>query len=391
MNMPVVQMERERQNAENIGIVGIADGDPFDMNTWSGSSLFFFDALKRHGCLKAAISGNPSKMINRIYQMKNFNWSLNKWRFKYHLDTTHYKAMTLKVKNELSKLDGKYTHLLQIYSHYDVPSIVGDKDFVKCAYQDGNLMRLLDSPLGYPKISSHLIKKALQWEERVFKNIDIIFTFSEWLRHSFINDYKIDPKRIYVVGAGANIPIPTISENRDYDGKTILFSGISFERKGGRILLKAFEKVRAEIPNAKLVIIGPNLTGLPDGVECKGYISKNTPEGFNSISQAYKDASIFVMPSLYEPFGVVFLEAMAHRLPCIGTDNCAMPEIINHKKTGYLVPVGDSESLARRIIELLMSPELKRQMGDNGYERFIENFSWKRVTGRMIEILRNNI
>jgi len=346
--------------------------------------------LKRHGCLKAAISGNPNKMLNRIYQMKNFHWSLNRWKFKYHLDTTHYKAMTRKVKNELSKLGGKYTHLLQIYSHYDVPSIVGDKNFVKCAYQDGNLMRLLDSPLGHPKISSHQINKALQWEKRVFRNIDIIFTFSEWLRHSFVNDYKIDPKRIYVVGAGANIPIPTISENRDYDGKAILFSGMSFERKGGMVLMEAFEKVRAEIPDAKLVIIGPILKSLPHGVECKGYISKNTPEGFKSISQAYRDASIFVMPSLYEPFGVVSLEAMAHRLPCIGTDNCAMPEIIDHEKTGYLVPVGDSESLAKRIIELLKCPELMKEMGNKGYDKFIENFTWERVTSRVLEILEKN-
>ena len=62
---------------------------------------------------------------------------------------------------------------------------------------------------------------------------------------------------------------------------------------------------------------------------------------------------MFVMPSLYEPYGIVFAEAMAHRLPCIGADNCAMPEIIKHGETGYVVPVRDEMALANRLVARL--------------------------------------
>jgi len=376
---------------DNIRIVGITDGDPFDRITWSGSSSAFFNALKKLGCWKAGISGLPSQFINWLFQIKNFSPSLKSWKFKYHIDTLYYRAYTRKVRTELAKLGGDYTHTLQIYSHYDVPSVIQDKRIIKCAYQDGNLARLIDSPRGFPKISQRRIDKAIKWERKVFGGLDYIFTFSEWLRQSFINDYNIDSDRVYVVGAGANIPIPEINEKQKFDGRTILFIGIDFERKGGKILLEAFRKVKAELSDARLIIIGPNLKDLPDGVECLGYISKNTPEGLKRLKQAYSDASVFTMPSLYEPFGVVFLEAMAHGLPCIGADNCAMPEIIDHEKTGFLVPAGDPECLANRIIELLKDVELAKAMGNKGKNKFINNFTWNHVAERVVGALRANM
>jgi glycosyltransferase involved in cell wall biosynthesis len=93
------------------------------------------------------------------------------------------------------------------------------------------------------------------------------------------------------------------------------------------------------------------------------------------------------MPSLYEPFGIVFAEAMAHKLPCIGTNICAMPEIIKHGQTGFLVPPRDSVALASRILELFDSPSLCREFGDGGYQRYAEKFTWRAVTKRMVEVV----
>jgi len=376
---------------DNLKVVGITDGDPFDKTTWSGSSSAFFGELKKKGALKDGISGLPGRFISRLFQIKNFCPSQKAWRFKYHIDAAYYRAYTHKVAQELTNINGDYTHTLQIYSHYDVPSLVKGKNIVTCAYQDGNLARLLDSPQGYPRISPQHLKKSMEWEKKVFGGLNYIFTFSEWLRQSFIHDYAIDPGRIIVIGAGANIPIPPNNPKQDFDGKTILFIGIDFERKGGKVVLDAFQDVKKEIPKARLVIAGPQLASLPDGVECLGFISKNTPEGLAKLKHAYMDASVFVMPSLYEPFGVVFLEAMAHGLPCIGADNCAMPEIIDHNKTGFLVCPGDSASLSEKIIELLKDPLLARKMGEKGYKKVTGHFTWSHVANRVIHILRSNI
>ena len=382
----------KKTERDQIKIVGITDGDPLSQTTWSGSSSAFFEAVKKHGCLHAGISGLPSPLINRFFQLINYSPSRLSWKFRYHIDTRYYKAYTKKVQKELASLKGGFTHTLQIYSHYDVPSLLSGQNVIICAYQDGNLARLLDSPRGYPQISQKRIERAMAWERKVFGGLDIIFTFSEWLRQSFINDYNIDPDKIIVVGAGANIPVHVDCDKKEFDGKTILFIGIDFDRKGGQVLLEAFQLVKKEIPDARLKIVGPStLHAVPDGVQNLGFISKMTPEGIDRLRQAYLEASLFVMPSLYEPYGVVFLEAMAHGLPCIGTDNCAMPEIIDHGKTGFLVPPGDAETLAERMAELLQDKELAETMGKQGREIFLNSLTWDHVAERVVKCLHDRM
>lgn len=376
----------------SLQVVGITDGDPFDRTTWSGSSSAFFEALSKHGCLHAGVSGLPSPWVNRFFQLINYTPSIAAWKFKYHIDTRWYRAYTKKVEKELSRLDYNFTHTLQIYSHYDVPSLLKKTNIVTCAFQDGNLARLLDSPRGYPRISKKRIKRAMEWEKNVFSGLDMIFTFSEWLRQSFIHDYSIPEDKVVVVGAGANIPVQEIDCTKRINKKIILFIGIDFYRKGGRILLEAFQRVKKEIPDAKLQIVGPStLPALPDGVEHLGFISKSTREGIRKLKKTYLEATLFVMPSLYEPYGVVFLEAMAHGLPCIGTNNCAMPEIIDHGKTGFLVPPGDADALADKMIELLQDQDLARAMGQQGQKKFLSSMTWDHVAQRVVNYLQATV
>ena len=67
----------------------------------------------------------------------------------------------------------------------------------------------------------------------------------------------------------------------------------------------------------------------------------------NTLPYYYSAAEVVVMPSFYEPFGIVFAEAMAHKLPCIGGNSCAIPEIIDNEKTGFIVPPGNSKILGK--------------------------------------------
>jgi glycosyltransferase involved in cell wall biosynthesis len=81
------------------------------------------------------------------------------------------------------------------------------------------------------------------------------------------------------------------------------------------------------------------------------------------LSKFFREASLFVLPSFFEPFGIVFAEAFAFKNPCIGTDICAMPEIIEQEKGGFLVPPNDPNVLADRIIMRLKDQTLSRNMG----------------------------
>ena len=100
------------------------------------------------------------------------------------------------------------------------------------------------------------------------------------------------------------------------------------------------------------------------------------------MPEIYRNASIFVLPTVREPFGLAFLEAMAYTLPCIGTDIEAVPEIIDDGKTGFVIPVNDYKILAERIIYLLNNPEIADNMGSVGQQKITSFYNWERVAAQ---------
>jgi glycosyltransferase involved in cell wall biosynthesis len=368
----------------DIKILGVIDDPPFDPQTWSGSSYYLFSALKGKNVLCDALSAKPPKMIQYLFKGLSFQTDINKWRFKFHLNTHYYEQMTKAALQQIKRLHGEaagYNVILQIGAWYDLTK---RDNALTVSYHDGNLHALLNSPFGYPKISRKVIERALKYEKRLYEKIDLIFPMSKWLANSFIKDFEVSAKKLLPVGAGINLPYILGTENRDYDRPNLLFVGKQFERKGGKFLIEAFNIAKREVRDLTLTIIGPHLTHLPDGIRCLNFLSKNTREGVEQLLSEYASASVFVMPSLYEPFGIVFAEAMAHRLPCIGTNICAIPELIENGVNGYVVPVSDSAALAKRMIDLLKNPEMCRQMGNRGYMKYLKNYTWDEVTNKMI-------
>ena len=124
----------------------------------------------------------------------------------------------------------------------------------------------------------------------------------------------------------------------------------------------------------------------PDsGVEVVGPIDKSGPGGEARMSALYQAADVFCMPSRFEAFGVVFVEAMLHGVCCIGTDHCAMPEIIERDETGWLVPDGDVGELGRRLIVALSDRTRLDAMGSRARLRALDLFTWDAVARRMVE------
>jgi glycosyltransferase involved in cell wall biosynthesis len=230
----------------------------------------------------------------------------------------------------------------------------------------------------YPAwITSYSDKKSwIKLETKTYQNATAIFSVSDHNRESLINDYNIDEWKVITTYNGANLKeIPNFE--KDYSNKTIIFVGIEFNRKGGPTLMKAFREVKKEIKDAKLVIVGSNPQVNIADVIVKGYLDHET------TLQLYKGASVFAMPSVCEPFGITFVEAMAYKLPCIGTTVDAMPEIIEDGTTGFLVEPNKHKQLAEKLILLLDDEDLMRQMGGAGQKRVKELFTWDRVVERM--------
>jgi glycosyltransferase involved in cell wall biosynthesis len=255
----------------------------------------------------------------------------------------------------------------------------------RASYHDGNLAVYLERPdLAIPRQAAR-VGRGFAWERRLYDSIDVIFTMSEWLRASFISDFGQSPDKVVAVGAGANFSALPAPAERDWTTPRFLFVGRDWERKGGPNLLRAWPALRRARPDATLRIVGPTAIpeALPAGVEFVGRLDPSTPEGQAAFDTAYREATAFVMPSLFEPFGIVFLEAMAHGLPCVAADRCAMPEIVHDHVTGRIAAPEDPGALAEALISVA-DPHTACRMGVAGRERMREQFTWEAVADRIL-------
>jgi len=205
-----------------------------------------------------------------------------------------------------------------------------------------------------------------------------VLTWSEFARRSFIEDYGVAPERVTAAGAGANLVLDEVPDRRA-QRPTALFVGYEFARKGGHVLLEAWGEVERRVAEAELVVAGPRkpVASSARRVRWVG------PVGRDEVARLYREATVFVLPSLFEPFGLVFLEAMGQGLPVVASDCCAMPELVREGKTGALAPPGDAAALAEALTGLLADPERAAAQGRAGHADVLTRHTWEQVGERM--------
>ncbi|MEM4255263.1 MAG: glycosyltransferase family 4 protein [Candidatus Norongarragalinales archaeon] len=168
------------------------------------------------------------------------------------------------------------------------------------------------------------------------------------------------------------------------EGKEIVLTVCRLvEQKGLDYLLDAIPLVDKELGGkAHFVLLGrgPLLEHLQAkakklGVEEKiSFLAERFSE--KDLAALYAACDCFVLPSLWEPFGIVVVEAMATGKPVVGTDIGGIPEIIEHGKNGFLVQPRDARALAQRITFLLQNKKTARKMGAEGRKIAVKKFTW---------------
>jgi len=159
--------------------------------------------------------------------------------------------------------------------------------------------------------------------------------------------------------------------------------------KGHDQLIQAWPLVVKSVPNARLVCVGEgdDLPRLRQVARDAGIAASVVFPGFVSdaaLAELYSRSAALAMPSRGEGFGLVYLEAMAHRLPCIGSVHDAAREIIQDGVTGFVVDQHDINALADRIVRLLGDEPLRRAMGEQGHRRFEAEFTADQFSRRVV-------
>jgi glycogen synthase, Corynebacterium family len=257
------------------------------------------------------------------------------------------------------------------------------------------------------------------WCERTaIEAADAIIAVSAGMARDLRAAYPaVDPERVVVVHNGIDTEQYAPDHNTDVlvrhgidPGRpSIVYVGRITRQKGVAHLLRAVRMLPAA---AQLVL----LAGAPDtpeiAAEVEGLVAelRASRDGIvwipqmlpkPEVIQILTNASVFVCPSIYEPMGIVNLEAMACEAPVVATSTGGIPEVVAHGETGLLVPITqhpDGEpvdpdrfvaDLARAIRELLDEPDRAKLMGRAGRERAIAQFSWATIAQRTVEIYRS--
>lgn len=224
----------------------------------------------------------------------------------------------------------------------------------------------------------------LGMQKRVARKIPRILTVSSSSKRDIVEQYGLAPEQLEVVPIGVDDnrfrPRPEIKR---VPGRIMTTASADVPFKGLLPLVEAVAKVRTEVPEAHLVVVG-RLRGdspVAAAIERLGIADAVTFESGVSderMVELYAEANVAVVPSLYEGFSLPAVESMACGVPLIATTGGALPEVVGDDGvTGMLVQPGDPGALAEAIRTVLTSPELADRLAANGRKRVLERFTWR--------------
>lgn len=239
----------------------------------------------------------------------------------------------------------------------------------------------------------------LKLEKEVMQKSDGVRSISAAIRREIEHayDFRFDDEHILVSPLGmAPIDSDSAAPSGEGDGNKVLFVGRLEDRKGIDVLLNAIPKVLARHPNARFRILGDDsilasgsektykeiFLASAEGRRSSGQVSFEGRVDTATLLDAYRWCDLFVAPSRFESFGLVFLEAMREGKPVIGCLAGGMPEVVADRVNGVLIEPGHIDALVQAICEMLDRPEQRISMGASGRALFQRDFSAAKMAER---------
>jgi glycogen synthase len=235
--------------------------------------------------------------------------------------------------------------------------------------------------LGYPEVTRRQLAWVARRQAAAHRRAHACCMASRWAADSLVREHGIDARRVHVVGYGRNADIPPPAE-RDWSSPRFLYIGRNWGRKNGAAVVRAFSRVRREVGDARLDIVGEHPPLDVEGVTGHGprhVLHPLTDFGVDLINRA----TCFVVPSRLEPFGIVYQEAAAAGLPSIagtigGTADSVGPG-------GILVDPYDDDAIYQAM-RSLCDPDTARSLGAVALQRSTA-FTWSATVQRIVRAL----
>ena len=247
----------------------------------------------------------------------------------------------------------------------------------------------------YPEtfnLSRWTIRQGNKMEASALEKAKVVLLASQWAAKSVVNDYRINPGKVFVVPMGANIDSPprvTFETNEWGDVCRLLFIGVNWERKGGDLALAVLVELIERGVRAELHVVG---CGPPAGrshpqMYCHGFLSKTS--AYQRLVELYSKATFVIVPSRQEAYGIVFAEASAFGVPSLGTRTGGVSGVVQQGVNGFLFALdATAAEYAKKICELWDNPAAYLALRRSSRQYFLDVLNWTTWGNQVEEIIR---
>jgi glycosyltransferase involved in cell wall biosynthesis len=342
-------------------------------------TIYTTDALNKEGKLKY-----PTRTINmdgvKVCESKSWEGKLGR-RYPFHFSP----AMVPLMAKQTATFDiihlHQYPTFLNMVAHhyaqkYHIPYVLQAHGSLRGGLTASPLLRQVHN---------------LLWGRRILKDAGRLIAVSPMEAEQY-RDMGVNENKIRVIPNGVDLSefdaLPGRGEfRRKYnlggDRKIILYLGRIHRTKGLDLLARAFADLSRSLSDTKLVIVGPDsgylssLEKLITGLELSDKVLFTGPLYGQEKLSAYVDADVYVLPSVYEIFGITIFEACICGTPVIVTDRCGLADTIKGQ-AGLVVPC-EKERLQQALLNMLGNDKLRREFGEKGRLLVREKFNWEKV------------
>ncbi len=365
-------------------IAYLSHNNPEDKKSNSGIQYYMLSALKFQGnevdvfYPSGLFSRTAIKVLYRLYcfihpECDHFSdWPIYMRFLGYYFSL----RLTCTLKKHDCLFTSRGSHLIA-YLKYKLPLIYTS---------DITYQLMLDYYKGYDQIPKIFFDAGHFKEAKTITRAALCFYPSEWAAASAIRDYGADPERVVAIPSGANFDKESIPDLKyliegraDKSIWRVLFIGRDWAVKGGDIAFNAVRLLNEKGIHTTLTVIGclPTFKAYPDWLTVIERLDKNIPEQNQKMVGYFSSSHVFLLPTRHEAFGLVFAEACAYGLPCLGTDTGGVSMSVKHNKNGFLFNIDDgAEVYAAKLLELWGNDILYSQFTYYGRDYYENVLNW---------------
>ena len=352
--------------------VSSPSGDPMSPATWSGTPFHIIRALQDEGCDVVPIDSSiRPRVLRAAHRVLHLASGLGHHYLRGTAGHAHM-ARNLVVAARRARCQ-RVLHT----SSFDVPLRRQDDGLRHDLFCDSTWSLWSRDATDMDEYPPRARAMAESVARRAYDTVEHFYPIAHYLADHFADAYAIPRERITVVGTGRG-SIEPMAGVRDDSACEILFAGkVRFEDKGGPLLIDAFRIAQRANPKLRLTLVAeeryrPLLDGIP-GATLTGFLP------WDELQRLFNRANLFAMPAINEPWGLVYLEALACATPILGLNRNAVPELSGNGRYGFLVDRATPEAVAEALLDAFSDSARLRRMGDAGQAHCLSTYSWRNV------------